>query len=170
MISLEAILPSKSKFYDGAALTKALLNALDNVADTAKGDFAATTRTWSDQPDFYTVAAHSAGGAIVASVGTDDPIYGYVTRGTKRHLIRPKNGKFLSWEGGKYMSKTTPGTLGSRSTGLVPTGGVGAAIFAKVVNHPGTKPRAFEEAVAKRRQQTLAAAVQNALAAATRGG
>lgn len=50
--------------------------------------------------------------------------------GSKPHVIRPKLGKVLAWGG--------PRTLGGRlRSGGRPTH------FAKVVNHPGTKPKPF---------------------------
>lgn len=57
---------------------------------------------------------------------------GYVERGTRPHIIRPRSKSVLSWTEGKRLS-------GRNRTGA----GAGNRIFAKYVHHPGTKPQPF---------------------------
>lgn len=62
-----------------------------------------------------------AEGVLTIMFAADVPYAGYVVDGTAPHVIRPRNAQALHWTG--------------------PGGGV----FAKVVNHPGTKPNSFAE-------------------------
>lgn len=158
-VTLKPIIPKN--FSNPAALDAAINQALTKTLTVGKGYFERTTASWQDKPKFVIDGPQDGRG----SVGTNDDIYGYVTRGTRPHLIAPKNASVLSWEGGKYKAVTSPGVLGSKrvGAGLRGTGGVGQAVFAKVVHHPGTKARAFEEAVAKMLQPVLVNNVTNAL-------
>lgn len=127
-----------------AAIAKTLTQAVT--------EFKKTTRTWRNTTVvFYVTRVANFKGAA----GTDNDIYMYVARGTRPHLIRPVRAKSLVFGQGVYRAVTTPGVLGSRTTGrgLVGAGGVAKPIFARKVNHPGTKARGFEEAVAKRVQR-----------------
>lgn len=128
--------------------------ALKQTLDTGQTYFKLTTNYWQNtRVVFFITPIQNFSGAV----GTDNQIYEYVTRGTKPHLIRPVRAKSLVFGEGTYRAVTTPGVLGSRrvGTGLVGAGGVARPIFTKLVHHPGTKARGFEEAVAKRLQKVL---------------
>jgi hypothetical protein len=56
----------------------------------------------------------------------------FVEYGTRPHIIRPRNGKFLRFPANGRSA---------RLTGSVRRGG--DAVFAREVHHPGTKPRPF---------------------------
>jgi hypothetical protein len=56
----------------------------------------------------------------------------FVEYGTRPHIIRPRNGKFLRFPANARSA---------RLTGSVRRGG--DAVFAREVHHPGTKPRPF---------------------------
>ena len=74
------------------------------------------------------VATVEAGGAAA-----------FLERGTKPHIIRPKNAKALRWP-----AKGTPVTLGGRvRSGAARRLGSSAYAFAKFVHHPGTKAQPF---------------------------
>jgi hypothetical protein len=60
-------------------------------------------------------AAASAAGSASVAVGSDSPVAGYIERGTRPHTIRARNARVLAFE-------TSGGT-----------------VFARSVNHPGTK-------------------------------
>lgn len=63
----------------------------------------------------------------------------YLERGTRPHVIRPRNGKFL-----RFPGKGVATTLGGRvRTGTARKLGNAAYIFAKVVHHPGTRAQPF---------------------------
>jgi hypothetical protein len=55
----------------------------------------------------------------------------YVELGTKPHIIRPRNKRVLSW----------PAAGSARLSGRVRSGG--SRVFARRVNHPGTKAQPF---------------------------
>lgn len=157
MITLKPIIPKQQ--FNPADLERAVNDAVAKTLNVGAGYFKRTTNTWQTPVEFVVDGPENGIGAV----GTDNDIYGYVSRGTRPHLITPKNASVLVWEAGKYTAKTRAGVLGSRSTGLKPSGGVGQAVFAKVVHHPGTQARAFEEAVAKMLQPVLTREVTAAI-------
>jgi len=61
----------------------------------------------------------------------------YVELGTRPHVIKPRNGKFLA-----FPAKGTATRLGGAPTRDAVRKG-GAYVFARVVHHPGTKPQPF---------------------------
>ena len=70
----------------------------------------------------------------------------YLERGTRPHIIRPKNRKALRWP-----AQGTPVTLGGRArTGAVRALGSKAFAFARLVHHPGTRKYPFLIPAAKR--------------------
>lgn len=156
MSTLEAIIP-KLKIFDSRALEQELRFAIDATLKVVNADYRAVTRTWKRKPVFKTTLAHKAGPDLVGSVWTDDEIYGYVTEGTRPHVIRPKHGRSLRFKTG-YRAKTTPRVIGSHAGGAS-----GPTAFAEVVHHPGTAAREFEDEIAKRRQKTLETFVTAAL-------
>jgi hypothetical protein len=82
-------------------------------------------------------------------VTTDDEIYNYVDKGTRAHIIRPRNANVLAFQGG-YQAKTMPRVIASR-----PGGRSGPTVYAMEVHHPGTKAREFSKIIhAKWEKQT----------------
>jgi hypothetical protein len=81
-----------------------------------------TSRTIMPGPVSDTVAVIQASGAAV-----------WLERGTRRHVIRPRNGSTLAWPAN---------ASGRRLSGRARTNS-GRMIFAAVVNHPGSKPYPF---------------------------
>lgn len=75
-----------------------------------------------------------------AQVEASAPYAWYVEGGTKPHLILPVKGRFLAWN-------NTPGA--TRLTGSLRSG-VRPNVFARKVNHPGTKPHPFLMPAAQR--------------------
>lgn len=62
----------------------------------------------------------------------------YVERGTRAHIIRPRNRRSLAWpatEAGRRLS--------GRARSATRRGGNGGMIFARLVHHPGTRPEPF---------------------------
>lgn len=158
-VRLKPIVPKKNDRV--AKVDKAINKAVLKTLQIGAAEFKKTTRSWNTKVDFVIDGPKGGRG----SVGTNNDIYMFVTRGTKPHLIRPLRARALVWEAGVYKPKTNPGVLGSRSkgAGLVPNQGVGQAIFARLVHHPGTKARGFEGAVAKRLQPVLVTQVTAAI-------
>lgn len=132
--------------------------ALYELAEEAQADFEKTTATWNNPPQFRIVER-----ARSVTVATDDDRYRFVDKGTRPHLIRPKNKPFLAFQAG-YRAKTSPRIIASR-----PGGKSGPTVFTqKPVHHPGTKARKFsviifakyQEKVGPRVRQTLKAGVE----------
>lgn len=70
----------------------------------------------------------------------------YVEKGTRPHVIRPRNAKVL-----RFPSSGTSTTLAGRvRTGEARRLGSGAYVFASKVNHPGTKAQPFLLPAAKK--------------------
>jgi len=149
----------KPKKLDVKAMRAAILDGLQEVARDVDEDFAKTYATWKRKPKFKTeIKIWDRGGRF--QVSTDDEIYGYVDRGTKPHIIRPKRAQKLFFKGG-YSAKTTPRVIGSSSGGAN-----GPDVFANVVRHPGTKAREFAETLKEKYQKTFGKSMLKALKSA----
>lgn len=146
-VHLKPIVPKKMKGNPSKEINAAITQTLK----AGQALFQRTTRTWHTRVEF--VVAEPDGGR--GAVGTDSDIYGYVTRGTRPHLIKPKAGKVLVFGSGTYSPKTRPGFLTARAGVTRGTQGVARPVFAKQVHHPGTKARGFEEDVARQLQPIL---------------
>lgn len=144
-ISLRPIIPKQ--IVKSANMEAAINKAVGKTLKTGAGYFRTTTRSWKTKVEFRIDGPDGGRGAV----GTDNDIYGYVTHGTPPHLITPSSASVLAFPGGGQKPKTNPGILGSRRG----SSGGGATVFARVVHHPGTKARGFEEAVAERLQSVL---------------
>lgn len=153
MASIKVFVP-KSLVADPQKLARAVANALDGAAKGALEDFKVTTQTWQHQPDF----AIDQPSEDQRVVGTDDEIYGYVNFGTKPHIIVPRNGKVLTWLGANYRPKSRPRQIRSNKGGNDNT-----IVYTKLVQHPGTEARKFDEAIAEKWQKQLPVVMQRAI-------
>ena len=122
------------------------LSGMNEIASGMKEDFESTTASWKRKVKFVTLKS-LRGGNLEVLVGTDDEIYGYVDKGTRPHVIRPKVAKSLAFPGGPYSPKTTPNVIGSTAGGSS-----GSTVHAMSVNHPGTKARNFDTLISRRWQ------------------
>jgi hypothetical protein len=69
----------------------------------------------------------------------------WVNNGTKPHVIVPRRAARLVFKVGGFRAKTVPGAIRSRK------GARGKnLVFAKVVHHPGTEARKFDEVIQKK--------------------
>lgn len=144
------------------AIRLALLTELGAIGGDIKKDFQKTTATWKKKPKFVLIKGLKKG-LVELLVYTDDPIYYYVDKGTKPHLI---------WAGiytgkseattlkfpGTFSAKTIPGVIGS----LEGFSG-GNPVYTPYVEHPGTKPRGFEKAITELWDKTYALRMDNAM-------
>lgn len=137
---------------DPAELRRATQQGLDQAAVEVQKRFEATTRTWQNQPDFAIEQDENS-----RTIGTDDEIYGYVSEGTRPHVIVAKAGGSLAFGPGS-TPKTQPRVIGSG-----PGGRGGAVIFRPRVNHPGTEARDFESAIAEEAEEFFPALMQQAI-------
>jgi hypothetical protein len=118
-------------------LIRAVNNIVRNVAQDVKADFVATTLTWKRKPTFTIERVSETS----TTVTTDNPIWIMLNAGTKPHIIRIKNAKFLAfrWDGrGSGKAKTKPGYLGSYKGSSPKT-----MNYRKSVKHPGTQARVW---------------------------
>ena len=79
----------------------------------------------------------------VYPAGKNKDIWNYVSRGTRPHKIRAKNAPYLHFPWGG------PGQQPKTHRGVYEMGGPGVTQWARVkeVDHPGSKPRLFEERI-----------------------
>lgn len=151
MPKLEVILPKKN-LLTAQQMARAVENALNQSAKAVQVDFEVTTQTWEHKPDFKIQSSPGE-----RTISTTDEIYGYVTGGTKPHVITPKNAKVLVF-GAPSRAKTTPGVIGSGS------GSKGSQIIhTKRVHHPGTQAREFEQTIAKKWEKEFPDQMQRAI-------
>ena len=151
-LSMTPIKVTRGLLANPESLSQVIENALTGAALGVKADYGVTTQTWEHRVKFV---IHSKTGE--RTITTGDKIYGYVDRGTRAHVIRPRNGKRLAFKG-NYRAKTSPNTIGSRSGGAS-----GATIFAKAVRHPGVKARNFSKIIAAKWSKQLPAIMQRAI-------
>ncbi len=148
---MKLILPKKL-IADPSKLTRVLTNALNGVAKDIQTDFAVTVQTWQHGVDFP-IEQPSPYRRIVA---TDDEIYGYVNDGTRPHRIAP-HGKVLVFNT-PFRAKTVPNQIMSG-----PGSAGGAEVFARGVNHPGSKARNFDKLIHDKWDRQFAQIMQRAI-------
>jgi hypothetical protein len=149
------------------AMRLELLNEMRKAGTAIRKDFEKTTKTWEHKPKFTQEISLTGPGPTIL-VGTDDEIYGYVSRGTKPHPIfagyyTGKSDKKVLAFGSKFKAKTRPGVIGSSSGGSS-----GKMVFTPFVQHPGTKPRKFEEAIEKKWRKQFKRRMEQAMARAAK--
>lgn len=139
-----------------AKLKQAIADSLSLGSANGIAKLARPTSTWRNKP-----AMRSEVDGDTATAGTDDTIYGYVSDGTRPHIIAAKNAKRLAF--GPSTPKTSVGSLnaGSGSRGGVTT-------FVKSVRHPGTAARKFDQTAAEELQREWPTQVQKAIDEAVR--
>lgn len=151
-----------SKKMKASVFNNEVKTELQKVADGILKDFAKTTRTWTHKPKFKK-KVRSTGQPKKVEVWTSDKIYKYVNDGTKKHVIRPKKKGGVLVFPAKSTPKTTPMLIsskkGSRGKKL---------IFAKEVQHPGTKARKFDKVISKKWKPRFYKALQKAYRTAAR--
>ena len=151
-ISLKVFVP-KDLVLNPRKLARAVTNGLDAAQKGAEVDFKVTTQTWQHKPSFDLHTPNVA----TRTVSTNDEIYGYVSGGTKPHVI-VAHGKALRFPGPGFRAKSRPGAIrsnaGSKGKGVV---------FRKRVHHPGSKARDFDKAIAKKWQEELPVTMQRSI-------
>lgn len=146
-ISFKPIVPDKLPLFDTKEAKREYARALNETIEEANRDFKKTIRTWRTKPGFLIRRASPV--KLKAQVFTTNEIYFYVTRGTRPHIIRPKNAAALSFRSG-FQPKTTPRMIRSDAGRRF-----GPRVFARQVHHPGTKARDFDVVIAKRLRTKL---------------
>lgn len=155
MIKLAPIKPSAKAITFTRYADAAKLGQRD-AAEAAQKDMESTTATWKHKPDF--VIKEQKDGFLV---GTDDAVWNMLDKGTPRHVIRAKRGRFLRFGRG-FGAKTRPGFIGSTS-GTSASG----AVFKREVNHPGTTARAWSKLIAAKYRVQMLRFIQQRIKEAT---
>ena len=155
-IKAKAIKPKKLNL---AAMRRELGDELGAIAEDVQTDFDKTTQTWTHKPA-WTQTTKAGDRRAEFAVLTSDEIYGYVDRGTKPHIIRPKRATRLAFAPGG-SPKTTPRVIGSTSGSRG-----GTTVYSKGVQHPGTKPREFEKTLATKWRKLFGGRMKTAMARA----
>lgn len=138
MIRLTVIKPNAKKVLF-TRFADAARQGLEDAADGALKDFQSTTKTWKHDVTFEKKARKD--GYDIGPTGGATEIYGYVDQGTRAHRIIARRAKRLRFGVGG-SPKTRPGAIGSGS------GSAGkGAVFARAVNHPGSKARGFSKLI-----------------------
>lgn len=150
-IGIRPITPSRPLFNQ-AVFERALTTTANRYSQVLLKDYQSITATWRRKPNFVRIV--TKGDELVVEVSTTDEIFGYVTGGTRPHVIRPKRAPRLRFATG-YTAKTKPGVVGSGGGGAS-----GPIVFAKKVQHPGTKAREFEKTIIKGRGPEFVESVQ----------
>lgn len=131
--------------------------AYDDEVKQVKRDFESTTATWRE-PVKFTVIRKSKG---VTEVVTDNPIYGYVDKGTRPHIIRPKQAGYpLRFKTAGFRPKTAPRRLGSSAGSPAQA----PEAYAMEVHHPGTDARDFSDIIATMSEFRLKKRIDKVLA------
>lgn len=147
----KAILP-KGLISDPANMRQVITNTLNEQALAIQVDFQVTTATWNNAPTFRINAS-----GWQREIGTDGEIYSMLNEGTAAHRILPKRGKVLRFTG-PFQAKTVPNTISSG-----PGSKGSAESFSRGVNHPGTKARNWDKAIAKKWQKLIGKLFQRAI-------
>lgn len=148
----KAIIPKKLP-SNAQRMSRILVNAMNMSAKAVAVDFKVTTQTWDHQPNF----AITSPSPFVRQIATDDPVYAMLNKGTRPHVIRPRQKKILRFEG-PFRPKSRPGYIGSDKGSQGNT-----EIWARSVNHPGTAPRLWTKAIKAKWQKLFPEQLQRAI-------
>ena len=135
-------------------IAKEMPNVLDDgvheLANEALALYQKTTRTWTHQPTFVAQRESTARWRVE----TDDPIYGYVDRGTRvRRALMSRD----------WVSKTKPNVIASYA-------GRGRVVFiSRKLTLPGIKARNFSKRIREQIQPRAANKLREKLLQATSG-
>lgn len=130
----------------------ALDKCLDDSGDLVALDLEKPTKTWKTK-----IKAAIKKMAMGRIIGISNPIYFYVTKGTRSHIIRAKRAKYLAF-GSAYGPKTTVNSLDSSSGSRGPVD-----TFRKEVRHPGSKARNFDKIAADNARKVFPKRVAQAI-------
>ncbi len=147
----KVILPKKL-ISNPQAMARAITNGLEAGAKAMQVDFKVTTQTWEHGVSFV-IEAPTPWQRII---GTSDGIYAMLNEGTRAHPITAHGG-VLAFRT-PFRAKTLPNSISSGA------GGRGNnQVFRRTVQHPGTKARNWDKAIAKKLQGQFAVIMQRAI-------
>lgn len=121
--------------------------------------FERIVKSWKHKPGFRARKRATRQEIViwVYPTGEHKAIWGYVSRGTRPHVIRPVKAQALHFRTG-YQPRTRPGGQ-YRGPGQA----TGDYVFAQEVQHPGTKARDFERHIARWYRPKFRRHIENAM-------
>jgi hypothetical protein len=147
-------LPISSQYRTLAPQMKAVMDKeIQRETRSVLREYEITTGTWKRKVKFQVTIV----GLATASIGTDNEIYGYVDKGTRPHIIRPKTAKALRFNT-VFRAKTIPNQLRTRAGMSGPP-----VAHALEVHHPGNEPRNFTKTIAKRSEARFSKNIAKAM-------
>lgn len=149
-VRLKAIKP---KPFEAQVIRLAIIREESKIAKDVEKDFIKTTKKWKKKPVWIRDVKWTES-QIVIFVGTENEIYGYIDKGTKKHIIRPKKAEVLRFRGSSYSGRGRP-----RASDYV---------YTKFVMHPGFKGYGHSKRIAKKWQPLTVARLDAALARAAK--
>ena len=155
--TLGAIIPKTApdtKIYENM-----ISDALTKTGVELSKELLKPTKRWK-KPVTMDVRINKRKGTV--RVSTKNKVYLWTNAGTRPRIIVPKKAKRLVFRS-KFLSKTVPGSLMSRSGRRG-----GSLIFAKKVRHPGIRARNWHQIVAKKFRKRTQARFNIAIANANR--
>lgn len=153
MIKMRVIEPPK---FNKEAFRKHAMKQLQAFIAQVNRKYDRTVKTWDHKPTFKTEfqdTPNQLSGAVIVQ----DKIFEFVSEGTPPHDIVPVRAKALAFPR-MFTPKTMPGVIDAR-----PGATGGDTVFAKIVHHPGTKPRHFDDVIAHDSEEEFSTAIQKAI-------
>ena len=141
---VRAITPKRQVGLDPARFPSELQKELQELGKSAEKEMAKPTRQWVAPPAFKSRITGSTSRVmmIVHPIGRQAKKYERIDFGTNPRVIRPrKPGGILKFQP-KYLASTIPNRLWSRVAKRR-----GAFVYARIVHHPGIRPRNFSKQV-----------------------
>jgi hypothetical protein len=145
---------AKKTFVRYRTIKRAVEDGLDEAAQVAEEYLAKPTTYWKEKASF-----DQSKTAWTRTITATDKRYGWIDKGTRARLIRPRRAKVLRFAADS-RPKTRPGTM---------TGSAGAAgypiVFSRAVRHPGIKARKFSQQAKKHMDKRLPKIMNKAIKA-----
>jgi len=149
-----------------ARVRRELRVIIEDTAQDMKDYFLPVTRTWKRKVSFRRQMRVSPRliEASVQAVGANKWLWIWTDKGTKPHIIRPKNTSLLTFKASYDARTRPPAGAGGRPRANVGTGkAIGSWVSTKEVRHPGTKPRQFAKYFEKQMKPNFQRRVEAAL-------
>jgi len=141
----------KKLFEEDAIFNMAISTSKDAARKTARS-FRRSTKTWKNKPTFR---IRKIPGEVDWEVYTENKVWHWLDKGTKKHEIAPKgkaNGGSdrLAYQT-KFTPKTSPNRVGSKPGGK--SGNYWIGKKGQSVMHPGVKARKWTERQAEKEEK-----------------
>lgn len=151
-------IPPKRNPFDADAYLEEIEEAVSDLADEMKEEFEGVVSDWQTDVTFRKEVKIEAGGIVVfIGPASNAAIWGYVDRGTRPHMIYPKNGGMLRFRGG-YQPRTQPGRAHAG-----PGQAFGEINYSDGVEHPGSQARDFTKTIYNKFKLELSRVVRQAI-------